>query len=54
MKPHLSDSDDHENKSAIVKAINELRIEKHYQTWKIISLLVVLMTILEFMPNIFG
>ena len=54
MEHYLSHKQYHEKENAIVKAIAELRVEMHQQTWKIIGLLGGLMALLKFMPNIFN
>lgn len=54
MEHYLSHKQYHEKENAIVKAINDLRVEMHQQTWKIIGLLGGLMALLKFMPNIFN
>ena len=51
---YLSHTQYHEKEKAIVKAINDLRVEMHQKTWKIIGLLGGLMALLKFMPNIFN
>lgn len=53
MENYLSHKEYHEKESNIVKAISELRVEMHQQTWKIIGLLGGLMALLKFIPNIF-